>query len=184
MRLLLWPRCPLHRHPMEMKSILDDAHRQVVFVAEVGAAWENRRDVDADQSESGHPPRRQSSVAPPRRPARVTPSKFESGHSSSGASGSPPRLCGFVEGSIHPHAVGCETNPVGYVEGWWVDPDHRQTGVGRKLLAALEDWARRHGCREMASDCLADNHLSRAAHCATGYHETGTLIHFAKRIQP
>jgi len=59
---------------------------------------------------------------------------------------------GFAEVSIHPHALGCETQPVGYLEGWWVDPDLRRTGLGRRLLAAAEDWARAKGCREMASD--------------------------------
>src|SRR4051794_8633233 len=32
-------------------------------------------------------------------------------------------LCGFVEASIRPYAEGAEAQPVGYVEGWYVDPD-------------------------------------------------------------
>lgn len=90
--------------------------------------------------------------------------------------------CGFVEASIHPHAIGCETNPVGYVEGWWVDPDYRRSGVGRALLSAVEQWAIGLGCREMASDCLIGNEVSLTAHLASGYRETGRLIHFAKKI--
>lgn len=91
-------------------------------------------------------------------------------------------LVGFVEGSIHPHALGCETNPVGYVEGWWVDAAVRRRGVGRALLAACEAWAREKGCREMASDCFVENAVSFAAHRANGYAEAGRLIHFAKKI--
>lgn len=99
------------------------------------------------------------------------------------AEGEDGGLCGFVEASIHPHAIGCETNPVGYVEGWWVDATMRRRGVGRALLAACEEWARGLGAREMASDCLIDNEASFKAHTAGGYRETGRLIHFAKRIQ-
>jgi aminoglycoside 6'-N-acetyltransferase I len=93
-------------------------------------------------------------------------------------------LGGFVEASIHPHAIGCETNPVGYVEGWYVDPDLRGTGVGRELLVAAELWARDRGCREMASDTLFDNDLGLAAHRACGYTVTGRLIHFKKPLEP
>jgi len=49
-------------------------------------------------------------------------------------------LSGFAEVSIHPHALGCQTHPVGYLEGWWVDPDLRRTGLGRQLVAAAENW--------------------------------------------
>ena len=54
-------------------------------------------------------------------------------------------LCGFVEASIRPFAEDCTTRPVGYVEGWFVDPDMRRQGVGRKLVKAAEQWAAAHG---------------------------------------
>lgn len=96
-----------------------------------------------------------------------------------GADGS---LCGLVEVSIHPNAIGCETQPVGYVEGWYVDPEVRRRGVGRQLLAAAEAWAGARGCREMASDTQLDNAISAAAHRAAGYEETDRAIHFRKRL--
>jgi aminoglycoside 6'-N-acetyltransferase I len=55
-------------------------------------------------------------------------------------------LCGFVEASIRPWAIGCEAKPVGYIEGWYVDPDVRREGVGRRLVEAAEAWARSRGC--------------------------------------
>lgn len=91
-------------------------------------------------------------------------------------------LGGFAEVSIHPHAFGCETHPVGYLEGWWVDPDLRQTGVGRQLVAAAEEWARGKGCHEMASDSETDNQVSIAAHAALEFQQTGRLVHFKKRL--
>ena len=61
-------------------------------------------------------------------------------------------LCGFVEASIRPYAEGVEGQPVGYVEGWFVDPDVRRRGIGRTLIEAAEAWSRSKGCRTMASD--------------------------------
>ena len=71
-------------------------------------------------------------------------------------------LCGFVEVSIRPYADGCETMDVGYLEAWYVDPDARGQGIGRALVTAAEAWARRHGCREMASDTNLANNASQA----------------------
>ena len=43
------------------------------------------------------------------------------------------------------YGEGCETSPVGYIEGWYVDPDLRQKGLGGLLFQAAEDWARSEG---------------------------------------
>lgn len=92
------------------------------------------------------------------------------------------RLSGFIEASIHASAVGCETSPVGYVEGWFVDPDMRNNDLGSQLLATAEEWAIERGCREMASDALPDNSGSIAAHKACGYAEVERLVHFRKSL--
>src|SRR5262249_28088529 len=85
-------------------------------------------------------------------------------------------LCGFVEASIRPWAIGCESQPVGYVEGWYVDPDRRRQGVGQALVEAAEAWARSRGCRQMASDAELWNTISHQAHGALGYEETTRLV--------
>src|SRR5262245_48552952 len=54
-------------------------------------------------------------------------------------------LCGFIEASVRPMADGCTTHPVGYVEGWFVDPDVRRQGVGRLLIEAAQAWAASQG---------------------------------------
>ncbi len=93
-------------------------------------------------------------------------------------------LAGFVEVTIRPHADGCDTSPVGYVEGWYIDADVRLRGLGRRLVRAAERWARERGCREMGSDCLLENEGSRQAHIALGYEERERLIHFRRRLVP
>jgi aminoglycoside 6'-N-acetyltransferase I len=92
------------------------------------------------------------------------------------------RLAGFVEVGIRDFAEDCETRDVGYVEGWHVDADVRLQGVGRQLIRAAEDWARSHGCAEMASDCYLWNEVSIAAHLRLGYEESSRLVHFRKKL--
>lgn len=78
-------------------------------------------------------------------------------------------LCGLVEATIHGTAPGCVTSRIGYLEAWWVDPEWRRHGIGRRLVDAAEQWARGRGCGEMASDTLSDYPISPAAHGRLGY---------------
>jgi aminoglycoside 6'-N-acetyltransferase I len=94
----------------------------------------------------------------------------------------PGGLCGFVEAALRPWAEGCVTRPVGYIEGWFVDPEFRRQGIGGWLIAAAEQWAREQGCIEMASDVEIGNTMSLDAHRALGYEETSRLIHLRKRL--
>jgi aminoglycoside 6'-N-acetyltransferase I len=91
-------------------------------------------------------------------------------------------LAGFVEAGSRPYAEGCDTTPVGYVEAWYVDDDFRRQGYGRALLDAAENWARRQGYREMASDALLANDTSHRAHKASGYMEVERIVTFRKTL--
>ncbi len=51
------------------------------------------------------------------------------------------RLAGFLEASIRPFVDDCSSENVGYLEGWFVDPEFRRQGIGRKLVASAEKWA-------------------------------------------
>ncbi len=91
-------------------------------------------------------------------------------------------LGGFLEASLRAYANGCDTGPVGYIEGWYVDADLRQQGIGGDLVRAAEQWAIAQGCTEMGSDCLIDNEVSLRAHLALGYNETERVICFCKKL--
>jgi GNAT superfamily N-acetyltransferase len=93
-------------------------------------------------------------------------------------------LCGFLEASVRPMADGCTTQPVGYVEGWYVDPDVRRRGVGKALVKVAESWAVSQGCREMASDAHLDNSTSVAAHRALGFQDEVPTVRFRKWLPP
>src|SRR5688572_32765024 len=90
---------------------------------------------------------------------------------------------GFIEGSIRGDYVnGTETSPVGFVEGVYVAPARRRQGLARQLFAAIGDWARARGCRELASDALLENEASQRAHVALGFKETERVVYFAKKL--
>ena len=87
-------------------------------------------------------------------------------------------LGGFVSFSIRPWAEGCDSSPVPYIEGWWVAPDLRGTGVGRALVDAVERWGLEHGYWELGSDVDLNNEASLRAHAALGFEPTLRLQSF------
>ena len=91
-------------------------------------------------------------------------------------------LAGFVEIGSRSYAEGCESAPVAYLEGWYVDPDARRSGLGRRLVEAAEDWARANGFTELASDAELDNEVSHRAHRALGFDEVERQVCFRKRL--
>jgi aminoglycoside 6'-N-acetyltransferase I len=91
-------------------------------------------------------------------------------------------LCGFAEASVRPFANGVDAAPCAFLEGWWVDQDVRRAGVGRALVAAVEDWARARGFDELGSDVLLDNALGQQAHRALGFEERERVVYFRKRL--
>ena len=93
------------------------------------------------------------------------------------------RAVGFVEAGLRSHADGCDTRrPVGFVEGWYVEPAFRRRGIGAELIGAAEDWARSQGCTEMASDTWLDNVDSQSAHEALGYEVVDRCVHYRKKL--
>ena len=93
-----------------------------------------------------------------------------------------PSLVGFAEVSRRAYAEGCETSPVGFLEGWYVAAGWRRQGIGRALVAAAEAWSRSLGCREFASDAVAENTVSAAAHRALGFEEVVVVRCFRKDL--
>lgn len=93
-------------------------------------------------------------------------------------------LAGFAEVGTRSVADGCDTSPVGYLEGWYVDDDVRRQGVGAALVRAAEAWGRAQGYREFASDALLTNIVSQRAHEALGFEEVDRVVVYRKGLYP
>lgn len=91
-------------------------------------------------------------------------------------------VAGFAELGLRPYANGCATRPVAFLEGVWVAPGARRRGVGRALLAHVEALARAEGLREIGSDTLIANRVSRSAHRAWGFEEIERVVCFRKTL--
>jgi len=90
---------------------------------------------------------------------------------------------GFLLVGLRSHADGCDTaQPVGFVEGWFVHQSFRGLGVGGSLMHAAENWARRQGCTELASDTWIDDAGSQDAHQALGFKIVDRCVHFRKTL--
>ena len=95
---------------------------------------------------------------------------------------SPASLCGFVEVGERTNADGCESSPVAYVEGWYVDADVRRQRIGAGLIAAAESFARSRGYRELASDTELHNVVSQQAHARLGFEELDRVVLYRKVV--
>jgi aminoglycoside 6'-N-acetyltransferase I len=92
------------------------------------------------------------------------------------------KLAGFLEASIRPFVEDCESDNVGYLEGWYVDHEFRRRGIGKALVGSAEEWAASKGATEMASDAEIGNDESLKAHVSLGYEETSRLVHLRKDL--
>ncbi len=93
-------------------------------------------------------------------------------------------LSGFAEIGLRKYADGCDSSPVAYLEGIWIDADSRRSGVASHLFRKAEAWARSLGLTEFASDCDIDNQVSEAFHRATGFEEVERHICWRRDLPP
>ena len=91
-------------------------------------------------------------------------------------------LVGLIELFERNVAESCDTSPVTYVEGLWVDPQWRRRGVARALLQAGIGWGRSRGRTEIASDVQIANLVSQAVHRHLGFEETERLVTYRMEI--
>jgi aminoglycoside 6'-N-acetyltransferase I len=90
------------------------------------------------------------------------------------------RIVGFAEASERSYGDNCDTAPVAWLEGIMVLAPYRRGNVARRLVAAVEAWARAAGHRELGSDAELDNLVSRVAHARWGFAETGRSVLYRK----
>ncbi len=90
---------------------------------------------------------------------------------------------GFAQCTLrNDYVEGTHTSPVGYLEGIFIEEKHRKKGYAKELLKECENWARKKGCTEFASDCELDNKNSLAFHKALKFTEANRIICFTKKL--
>lgn len=91
---------------------------------------------------------------------------------------------GFVHVSLRVDYVeGTNSSPVGFLEGIYVLPEYRNSGIARALITACEQFAKENGCTEFASDCELTNTDSILMHEKLGFEETNRVVCFKKKIE-
>jgi aminoglycoside 6'-N-acetyltransferase I len=92
-------------------------------------------------------------------------------------------MVGFLEASIHEDiSDGCEIKNIGYIEGWYVKPEHRRKWIGKALVKAAEYWSLEQGLDEIGSDTGLDIFQSKKAHIALGFKEVDRAILYRKKL--
>jgi aminoglycoside 6'-N-acetyltransferase I len=80
-----------------------------------------------------------------------------------------------------------EGHPLARITALVVAPEHRAKGVGRQLLRAAEDVARRWGCGvlEVASSRRPQRDAAHRFYRARGFQDAGAhSVHYWKRLEP
>lgn len=85
---------------------------------------------------------------------------------------------GFAEISERSVVDGAGPRPAAHLEGWWVAPQARRSGVGQALIRAAAHWARGNGYAFFGSDVEIDNLVSQKAHEALGFVEQGRVVNY------
>lgn len=90
---------------------------------------------------------------------------------------------GFAQCQLrYDYVEGTNSIPVGYLEGVYVREPFRKQGYARHLVNTCENWSKKKGCHEFASDCELENEDSLAMHLKLGFSETNRIICFKKML--
>ncbi len=87
---------------------------------------------------------------------------------------------GFAEYALRDYANGCNSQPVPFLEGVWVDEKYRSKGIAKALVSYLEKKARMAGFSEFGSDVELSNYSSQLMHERLGFKQTEKVIYYRK----
>lgn len=88
---------------------------------------------------------------------------------------------GFAQCQLrNDYVEGTDSSPVGYLEGIFIKEEYRKNGYAKELLEACQQWSKKQGCREFASDCELNNSDSLNFHMKVGFTEANRIICFTK----
>ena len=89
---------------------------------------------------------------------------------------------GFAEICVRKAANGCDSRPVPFLEGIWVEQRFRRQRVGARLIGHIQTFLKTRGFCELGSDSLIENQGAHDAHAGWGFSETERVVYFRKRL--
>ena len=89
----------------------------------------------------------------------------------------------LLEVTLRNYVDGCLGRPVGYIEGIYTDPEHRQAGHGRTMVEFAADWFRKRGCRDMAADSELENTGAQEFISRMGFEETYRVAEYKRSLE-
>lgn len=84
----------------------------------------------------------------------------------------------FLELSLRNIVDGCESSPVAYLEGIYIEENYRQKGLGKQLTNFIKKWGIQQGCSELATDSSLEDVKAQAFHKKMGFEETERIVQF------
>jgi GNAT superfamily N-acetyltransferase len=79
-------------------------------------------------------------------------------------------VIGFVAGEMRaPFLPSPKLSKIGFLSLCWVEPEHRRRGIGRRLVASIEDWFKEKGAGYIEVEYRLQGSGSEAVWRALGY---------------
>lgn len=92
-------------------------------------------------------------------------------------------VVGFAQCQLRfDYVEGTQSSPVGYLEGIYISEQFRRQGYAKELVNFCQDWAKKQGAVEFASDCELDNTLSIMFHKNLGFNVANKIVCFTKKL--
>lgn len=81
------------------------------------------------------------------------------------------KTVGFISGELREGSPTFQPKTWASVDDVFVDPDHRNLGIGRALIASVEGWARQKGANGVSLQVAAANGRGRRFYESLGFRE-------------
>ena len=88
------------------------------------------------------------------------------------AGGQPPRLSGFLIGTVEREIPIYKIEEIGFIHDVWVEEDYRHEGVGRQLVTMAVERFRDIGVPQVRCDTAWKNQTARELFRACGFRES------------
>ena len=93
------------------------------------------------------------------------------------------RIIGLIELSSRNIVDGCLSSPVAYIEGLYIEEQHRGKGAGREAMSAVHQWCKQRGFTELAADTELENLGAQHYSSAVGFTETYRVVEFCTKVK-